>query len=221
MSTGELIKTYFGVKFFNLKEECYVISNYYKKISFCLIDLLFHFIYLFINPYRVSKKFLKEKNEPNLHLYGETPLSTFETIIKEAKILPTNSFLELGVGRGRCSFWLSQFVGCSIQSVEWVPTFHHIASLISKIFRLKNISHCCQDMYAMNFKNTDFIFLYGTCLEDREILCLIEKFKKMDRGVKVISISFPLNDYDQEFKTIEKFPVLFPWGETECFINVY
>ena len=219
MSTGNLFRTYLEVKAFNIKEQWYILRNYYKNLRFCLIDVSLLFIYLFINPYRISKKFLKKKNSQNIHLYGETPLSTFEKIVRECGILSTDTFLELGSGRGRCALWLSEFVGCSIEAVEWIPSFQKIVSFVSRLFRSKNLKFCSENMFSMDFKDADVIYLYGTCLEDSEIHLLIEKFKKMNDRVKIITISFPLSEYDPSFFVSKKFSVLFPWGLTTCFIN--
>ena len=219
MSTGNLFKTYIKVKSFNFKEQVYVIRKFYKNFKFCFIDLSLLFVYLFINPYRTSKKFLKKKNNPNIHLYGEMPLSTFEKVVKECGISSDHTFLELGAGRGRCSFWLSKHVGCKIHAIEWIPSFHRVAIFISWLFRLKNIRFFCENMFNVDFQNPDIIFLYGTCLEDREIYALIDKFKKINHSLKIITISYSLHDYDNAFNVIKEFPITLPWGKTTCFIN--
>lgn len=220
MSTGSFFKTYLEVKKFNFKEQFFIVRNYYKNLRFCLVDLLLLFVYFFINPYRVSKKFLKKKNYQNVHLYGETPLSSFENIIKHCDVQPTDSFLELGSGRGRCALWLSSFVGCSIDAIEWISLFQKIAYTIARIAGLKKIKFYSEDMFGVDLKNPDIVFLYGTCLEDDEIYNLIDKFKNMKKGVKIITISYPLSIYDPSFCTSKSFPVKFPWGKTFCYINL-
>ena len=220
MSTGDLFKTYLKVKLFDLKEQIYVISNFYKNFRFSCIDISLKLFYLFINPYRISKKFLKRKNTPYIHLYGETPLSTFEKIVNECNISPSNSVLELGSGRGRCSFWLSEFVGCKVVAIEWIPIFHKIASFISKLYRSKEIYFHNSDMTTSDLGNPDVIFLYGTCLSDKEIHLLIDKFKVMKNDIKIITISYSLADYNILFRSTKSFSVSFPWGNTICYINI-
>lgn len=219
MSTGNLFKTYWQLKTFNFKENLCSIKRYYKNYRFCLIDLLLNLIYLFINPYRVSKKFLKRKNFKNIHIYGETPLTSFEKIIKRCDVKPSQKLLELGSGRGRCAFWLSENIRCQVDAIEWIPTFHNIAFFVSRLLKSKNLNFFCQDMFYLDFSDYDFIFLYGTCLEDSEILSLIEKFKKMKRDSKIITISYSLNEYDPSFLVIDEFSLSFPWGKAFCFIN--
>jgi hypothetical protein len=125
----------------------------------------------------------------------------------------------MGAGRGRCAFWLSEFVGCRVCAVEWIPLFHNISLFISKIFRFKGLTLVKDDMFNMDFQNFDIIFLYGTCLEDDEIYLLIEKLKKAGKKVKIITISYPLSAYDPSYSTIIHFPVLFPWGTADCYLN--
>lgn len=220
MSTGSLFKTYLEVKKFNFKEQLFIVLNFYKNIRFCIADLLFLLFYLFINPYRVSKKFLKRKNEQNIHLYGETPLSTFAKIVKNCNVRSKDTFLELGSGRGRCALWLSVFVGCNVEAVEWIPLFQKIGFFISRITGSKKIRFYSEDMFTFDLKNPDIIFLYGTCLEEGEIYQLIDKFKKMNGKVKIITISYPLSQYDSSFKALKRFSVEFPWGKTSCYINI-
>ena len=80
MSTGDLFKLYVKVKYFNFKNQCNVICRYYKNIRFAFIDISLLIFYFFINPYRASKSFLRRNNYSNIHIYGETPLNTFEKI---------------------------------------------------------------------------------------------------------------------------------------------
>jgi hypothetical protein len=220
MSIGKeenFLKIFFRTKAYNLKEQFFVIFKYYKNLKFFIVDLLFLFFYLFFNPFKISKNFLKKKKNKKIHLYGETPLSTLEKIVKECNISKKDKVIDLGAGRGRLCFWISNFLGCSVIGVERIPLFVKIANLIVKVLRIKNISFVCRDMFEISYKGFNFLYLYGTCLEDEKIF----KFLKIvPKGVKVITISYPLNDYDKSYSIDKSFKVSFPWGETTCFLNI-
>jgi hypothetical protein len=102
--------------------------------------------------------------------------------------------------------------------VEWIFPFYKTATIISKVFKSKAIFS--NENMLDNFYEADFIYLYGSCLKDSDVLSLIQKFKGIKKEFKVISISYPLSDYDKKiFKTIKKFKVSFPWGDTFCYLN--
>ena len=142
-----------------------------------------------------------------------------EKIVAECGIKRDHSFLELGFGRGRCCFWLSQVVGCKVAGVERIGFFYKAAKIISKIFKTDNLKLVCQDMLEFNIEGFDFIYMYGSSWDDSVILKLAEKFKRASKEMKIITISYPLSDYDKAFVTLKKFEVSFPWGKTFCFLN--
>ena len=82
----------------------------WNGLKFAFLDLTFLVIYLFFNPYKISKKFLLSKKKKNIHIYGETPISTIAKIAKECEISSKDHIIELGSGRGRCCFWFSTFL---------------------------------------------------------------------------------------------------------------
>ena len=74
----------------------YYTSKHFKKMDKALLEF-----YLFQNPYQVSRRYLKRAREKDIHTYGETPLMTYETIAKQARLSKDDVALELGCGRGR------------------------------------------------------------------------------------------------------------------------
>ena len=99
MSIGkiDLIKTYFRVKFYNFKKQVLVALKYYWRIRFFLSDLLLFLLYMFFNPYRISRKFLEQKGEDDIYTYGETPITTMASILKHLKINKSDVFVEIGL----------------------------------------------------------------------------------------------------------------------------
>lgn len=185
-----------------------------------LFDILFSFVYLFLNPYRTSRKYLEKKLHKKIYNYGETPLTEMEKIVKKFNIQSNNKVLELGAGRGKMSFWINFFIKCQVTGIEQIPSFVKIANLFIKIFNLKNINFVCEDFFNYDFKNYDIIYLYGTTLSDEKIKTLISKFKKLSPSVKIITISYSLNEYDNTFDCVEDFDITFPWGRTNAYLNI-
>ena len=212
-------KVFWQAKLFNIKERFYSVTKYYKYQKFALADFSLMLVSFFINPYKISKKFLKKNKEQNIHAYGETPLRSLEKIISECGIGPRHKVVELGFGRGLCSFWLSQAVGCDVTAVERIPFFYTVAKFISKIFGMKNLNFICGDMSELNFGEFDFAYIYGTSWDDEIVLRLAEKIKATGDKIKVITVSYPLADYEDGFECLKEIEVSFPWGKTSCFLN--
>lgn len=206
--------------FFRLFEGLRIALRYYRNFSFMLGDLLLAGHYLFRNPHQVSKRFMKQKGEKNIYTYGETPLSTLDKIMRQCGVLSKDVVYEVGCGSGRTIFWLHHFVKCRAVGVDYQPTFIHRANRIKKWLRLDQIQFLLQDMMEADYRRATVLYLYGTCLEDKEIEKLATRFRDLKRGTKVITVSYPLTDYSNDFALAKQFTAHFPWGKAEIYLNI-
>lgn len=220
MKNFSLFKIFLKTKIFNIKEFFKNLKFYRKNLKFFIADFLFFIFYFFINPYKISKRFLKKNGNIDIHMYGETPISTFSKIIKNCNLSKENFFLDLGAGRGKCTFFASIFIKCKTLAVEQIPIFINISNFIAKLLRIK-IKFLKKDFYFFSdYKDIDVIYLYGSNLEENQIFKLLKKFKNLKKKAKIITISYPLKNYSpKEYKTIKCFSVTFNWGKTLCFLN--
>lgn len=223
------IKEYFSllginltVKWKNFIEYLRVLYRYYRKISYAKVDGALMLMYLFDNPFSISNRYFIHRSHSSEFTYGETPLTSFEKISQEARLTPQDTLYELGCGRGRVCFWLNSFVGCRVIGIEIVPDFILRAKRIQRKLDLKNIEFRTEDFLRSDFKNATVIYLYGTCLENHTIKQLIDHFKKLPRGTRIITVSYSLSDYTDEplFETMKRFPVRFTWGEGDVYIQI-
>lgn len=160
--------------------------------------------YRFRNPYRMSNG-----------IYGETPLPVFAQIAQELN--ENDTVIELGCGRGRGVFFLSQLVGCKVLGVDCVPFFIQTAQAVQTALP---VQFQCAAMENVVFSRATAVYLYGTCLTDEEMDVLATRFETMQPGAKVITVSFPLSDYSTKFRTHKQFTATFPWGEGEIYISL-
>ncbi len=210
------------VFFRNLIEFIKVAFRYYGCIPFLKADIALRLMYLFHNPYSISKRFLIKKGEKDIYAYGETPLTTLELISRECGIGPTDCVYELGAGRGRGCFWLRSFIGCSVVGIEFVPEFVERAQRIAKKLGLQRIEFRLADFLQCDLQGASVCYLYGTCLEDQAIDVLIEKFAKLPPGTKIITVSYPLSDYTEKpsFEIMKHFTAPFTWGKADVYMQV-
>ena len=75
-------------------------------------------------------------------------------------------------------------------------------------------------MLQADLPQATLIYLNGICLKDSEISLLVKRLKTFPKGTKILTISYPLTDYDENAFQIEKtFPTLFAWGETDAYLQ--
>lgn len=217
----QLIGLFFLVKWRQFQEERRIRKLYYSNDSFRTCDLLFHKAYLFHNPYQISKNFLMQKGEKDLHVYGETPITSLFQIAKKCGLKTDDYFLELGSGRGRGIFFLSQIFGCKAKGIEWIPEFVDKAESIAKQAEIDNAYFSCEDMLEVNLSESTVIYLYGTCLDEFSICKLVKNLEKAHSSIKIITVSYPLTTYSDLFKIVDQFTVPYPWGDAEVYINCF
>lgn len=206
----------------NLVEFCKVVYKYYTNLNFLKIDASLLVLYIYNNPFSISKRFLMKKGEVDIHTYGETPLTTIDKIASEINIQKKDVVYELGSGRGRCCFWLHSFIGCKVVGVEYIPEFVERSKQIRKEWKLSQIEFRNDDMLKADLSDATVIYLYGTCYPDEFIKQLINKLKKLPSGTKIVTVSYPLTDYitDQSFKILKHFPAEFTWGTADVYYQV-
>ncbi|MDN3506318.1 MAG: class I SAM-dependent methyltransferase [Simkaniaceae bacterium] len=197
-------------KFFEWREQKAVNKCFYSHEFFREKDAALLSGYRGQSPYRISKEYLTLKGAKEVHQYGETPLTTMALIAKECDIGAEDTVIEMGAGRGRGALFLAEYVGCRVVAYEQIPAF------VEKMVPSSKLKMTLQDMFGADFSKATAIYLYGTMLEDPQVVELTGQFPA---GVKIISVSYPLNMYSQDFKTIKSFQGRFPWGKTEIYLN--
>lgn len=210
------------VRWHNFKEFFSTLFRYYHNFSFMKADIALRLLYLFQNPFTISKVFLMKKGEKDLYAYGETPLRSLETIAKICDITAADCVFELGAGRGRGCFWLHSFIGCRVVGIEYVPTFVKRARQVVDLFGLKALEFREEDFFDADLRGASVCYLYGTSLDDERIGQLADKFSCLPPGTKIITASYPLSDYCRGdcFELTHHFTVPFTWGEGDIFVQV-
>lgn len=213
------ISKFFFIKRFFWKEQLQVIRRYYpKSFRFACIDLSLGILSLFVNPYRACRKYW-EKQEVSFPFYGETPITTLEKIINYLQLSSDDVFLELGSGRGKGCFWVSQIVGCTVIGVEKVPYFASTSDLLSRFFRTSNLKFITLDMEKADVSQATCIYLDTTGMSEGQLIKLGKQMENIQDGARVITVSNPLKSqqlFSQEIPRI--FP--FPWDEAKVFSQI-
>ena len=211
---------FFWVKIQKMLEELRVRRLFHSKARFRLVDRALARSYYFSNPYRQCRLFWEKRGVKEASLYGETPLVIWQKIVEECGLNADDTVVDLGSGRGRGVFFLTEWVGCHAHGVERVDAFVEKARAVAERFNCKRASFSCEEMHQTDLSRSTAVYLYGTCMEDAAIEELITSFQQLKSGTKIITVSFPLTDYSDSFMLQKRFNCRYPWGEAEVYLQV-
>ncbi len=206
----------------NIKEIVGYFSDllrYRKQSNYLCAEGWLAIHYLFINPYRTCRRYFMRTGQP-IQPYGETPLRTLESISESLQISEHDHFFDLGCGRAKLLFWMSSRYPCRITGVELNPTFNRITRRI--IDRLGCAIELIEsDIFTVDLSKATIIYLYGSAFEQSAIEKLTEILSRLSKETRIITISYPLNDYCEEprFETVDTFTSTFLWGKTVAFLQ--
>ncbi len=205
-----------------MREERAVRRAFYTHGFFRRCDQAFFKTYKNVDPFRISKEYLIARGSEEIYAYGETPITVWNEIAKRTALTSSDRVIDLGCGTARGLFFLASYYGCSVVGVDWISEFVERAQKISVQVGLnERATFSTQDIVSTKLDGATLIYLYGTCLDDEMILQMIDSFKKLASGTKIVTVSFCLNEYCQPnfFCVKEEFEALFPWGRGTLFIQ--
>ncbi|MEI8300330.1 MAG: class I SAM-dependent methyltransferase [Chlamydiota bacterium] len=217
----ELLLPFLGLKvcFQNWLWERGVKKKYYVNKGFAQQDSSLFFQNRSMSPYLISKVFMQKKGEKQSHVYGETPLYLYDKMANRWGLKKADCFVELGCGRGRGLFFLSRFYGCQCIGLEWIPQFVEKAQVVISACNITDVTIYLEDFVTSKHIEGDFIYLYGCLMEDKEIVKLCNKLAVGSKHCKIITVSFSLQEYHEQFIIKDQFEARFPWGIGTVFLN--
>ena len=203
------------------REQWWVIKTHYPHVRFLFAWFWLRMSYLIDSPYWVSRRFQRRNGSKDLHVYGETPLPSLALIVDKAGITAGDYVFELGSGSGLTGLWLNAVKQCKVVVVEQIPLFCWRLKRTARRFRLSGIEIRRENYLQTSFQGADFIYLYGSNLEDAVICELVRRFQELPDTVRIITVSYPLSDYadDGLFPVIDHFAADFGWGSAEVFVQ--
>lgn len=212
----ESLAVLFRSRLFEAIERLKVRRTFYRDSTYHLID---RDILALPDPFTTSKQYLQREGAPSIYQYGETPLSTLFQVGNAFRLTERDVLIEMGAGQGRGAFFIRYFFGCQVIGVEQVPLFVTQANALVEKHRLEGIEFLCGDMLHTSLEGATLLYLYQTMLTSNEIYQLIERLKGADTQLAIITVSYPLSDYDNEFEVIDQIEGEFIFGKTDVYLN--
>lgn len=198
------------------------LRRYGNRPRFLLPWLWLKLSYLLDSPYAVCRRYQRRIKAENLYVYGETPLTSLELIAEKSAVTASDHVFELGAGSGFTSLWLQGVIGCRVTAIEQIPLFCWRLHRTIRRMKMTTIDVRCADYCQSSLVGASVIYLYGSNLDDSLITQLAGRLATLPPGVKVITVSYPLQPYLEQpaFVLTDQFAVPFAWGEAEVFIQV-
>jgi len=219
-----LLRIGFQVRGKHLVEFCRVFRRYYFGCSFFKYDLLYGLFHLWKGPYAISREWLGRRGEKDIHTYGETPLTTLETIIRESDIRSGDVVFDLGCGSGKTSFFFHAFAGANVLAIEQIPLFVRRAVRIARWCGSPPVKFRELDILDVDYSAADVIYYYGTCATEEFIRELIAQFRRTLRpGTRIITVSWSLAQFadGSEFAVTKELALPYMWGTAGVFLHEY
>lgn len=219
----QLLGLQLAVSWFHCIEWIKVIFKYYWHLTFALLDLQVLILSFWYNPFRLCRLYKEErlrKGEKDVehYTYGETPLTVMDQIVQKFQIKPGDHLLEMGSGRGRLSFFLSQVIGCQVTGVENVPQLYQISLKALHFFKPPHVKFLLEDFFLTSFDGYDAIYLFGTTLSEEKVEILTRKFSEVKKGTKIVTVSFPLPS--PHFEIMHVISCRFDFGYADVYLQI-
>lgn len=204
------------------REALETVKRYYRNPAFRRTELLCHLAYLTRSPEAICRRYLRDADDDSVQkIYGETFFTTLEKIADAANITASDVVYELGCGRGRGVFWLNAFRGCYTIGIDINRYFIVQARRIQRKADINGVEFVIGNVLDDTYDDANVIYLYGSAFTDTAIRKLVHRFKSLQPGTRVISVSYPLNPYSDTnlFRVEKKLQCTFPWGEADVYIQ--
>lgn len=206
----------------------YLRSRYYEGIEYVKVrrryynDRLFRSIdqhLSMIDPFHISKEYLRAQSASNVYQYGETPLTTLEHIAKTFGIGKEKTLIDMGCGRGRGSFFLARFMQCNVIGIERIPLFIDYALQVLMRYPLPNLQFIRGNMLEYDAYQVDYLYMYQTMLAESAIKQFLETIKALNKPPQIITVSYPLSEYDSAFIIKGHLYGEYLFGQTDVYLN--
>lgn len=206
---------YLRAKLFSFFDTLFFLRHF--DLSFVRLNWYLWRAFFLFSPYRLCRKYWQQRDESGV--YGETPLYVWKRLGDYLKMGKDQVLVDLGAGRGRGCFWFSKYFGVRVIGVEAVPCFVKVAQNLSAHFGFDRVSFFEADLLNFPLKGADCLYLYATGLSEPLLKKFCEKLKKENPSARVLTVSVPLRELDDDFESKLAFTAQMPWGKAYVFDN--
>lgn len=182
------------------------------------LRLAMRLAYLFQNPFRLSRREGRSTELPADDLiYGETPILTAWSILRELAAGPEDRVVDLGSGRGQTVFVAALAFGCRGLGLEVLPSFIERSRAIARSLSLDSVEFRQADVRSEDLPEASIYFLAPTTLTESSWSALKRMMLRAPEGARAVSITSPLPELGWETLDVRKRP--YSWGLSTTYLQ--
>jgi SAM-dependent methyltransferase len=174
-----------------------------------------HFMHSGPCPYKTAADYHRSKGE-DPYVYGQSPLSTICKLFSKLKLTQHSKVLELGAGDFKVTEFLNQYFGFTVYGLEQIPAFCKIGRQRALTLKTDGIYVLEGNYLTTPFPDVDIAYLFGSNIQEETLIELLPKLKNIS---KILTVSFPLSDYSDDFTTVDNWTLLFVFGYATVYLN--
>jgi SAM-dependent methyltransferase len=141
--------------------------------------------------------------------YGETPFSTWLTLLKLMRPQAGESFAELGCGTGILSLYLAYRFGNRVTGVDTIERFVQNASQLAHDFELP-ADFRCLSVLDLDLRPFRLLYCVATCFSEETRNALAEKLAECEVGTRIWVVTHEFES--PKLKVEASYRLHFAWG---------
>jgi SAM-dependent methyltransferase len=190
----------------------------YLSSKHFIIELSLLLQYSLGRAYQISlrNKPTKQKGKGAYLAYGETPLSTFNTILSRIPIKSGLQFAELGCGIGRLSLMSAHLHQFNVTGVDLIEPFVSYANKLAKRHKLNcTFLHC--NILDIDWSKFDLLYITATTYSEEILDEVWNKATEIKKDAILITLTH--SPPKQDFSILDMKILPFSWGIATVYIS--
>ena len=205
-------------------ESVYLLRRHMFTLPWLDVFFWFSFRYFLRSPHAVARRWLRRNNLDlntfnHSFVYGETPLRTWDLLIRRVGIKKGDVVFDVGCGSGKSCFFLSRRLQSRAVGIEYNEDFTTRAEWIRKKVKASEVVFVRADARNIDYGDADVVYLFSTTFTLELMQALALRFRQtLVYGAIVISVSVPLQP-KSIFQPVDEFPAPYFFGR--CIVYVH
>lgn len=149
--------------------------------------------------------------------YGETPWTTFMTVLEYVPIGPQDVFVDLGCGAGFLCLLVAKVYHIPVLGVDLIPGFITRGQRLAAEHGLDNLEFRCDDFTSTDLSHGTIFYITCTCFPMVLMEQLSRVLSRQPSGTWLITVTRPLSG--PSFELIKTLSGRYSWGKDEIYLQ--
>ena len=202
----------------------YVMRHHLFTLPWIDVVFWYQFMYFFRSPHAVARLWMQKKGLDtqtfnHSYVYGETPLRTWDMLIKRLALQKGDVVFDVGCGSGLGCLFVSRRLKARAVGVDFNEDLIFRAERLRKRTKDKKVVFLHGDARHIDYGDADAVYLFSTTFTLELMQALSIRFRQtLKYGALVVSVSVPLKPRS-EFRIIDTLQAPFFFGDCMIFVH--